>query len=126
MPYQNIWEPYGLYRQFNGMITGEEILESNFDLQADRRFQKIKYVINDFTAVNGHSIQASDAAAYAKTDEIISHDKGYFKIALVVTMSSLVGLANSYREQIKGMKFECEIFHLLDDARAWVNEGIQK
>ena len=121
MPYTNTWESEGLYRKFVGEINGDEILESNYELQADSNFQKIKYIINDFTEVTGHSIETAHTKAYAASDDIISITKGKLKIALVVTQPPLVALANSYREQMRGKLFECEIFQSIEDARKWVS-----
>ena len=120
MPHTNTWEPAGLYRKFTGTISGEEILESNFDLHRDSKFQTIKFIINDFTEVIEHSIEVIHTKVYASSDEIISNTKGKLKIALVVTQEPLIALANSYREEMIGKRFECNIFKTIEDAREWV------
>jgi len=122
MPHTNSWESEGLYRQFTGEISGEEILASNFELQAHPEFQKINYIINDFTEVTGHSIDMNHTKIYATTDDIISRSKGNLKIAIVVIQESLIDLALNYRELMKGMLFECEIFQSIEDARDWVSK----
>ncbi len=121
MPHKNTWEPGGLHRKFTGTISGDEILESNFELHTDPNFQTINYIINDFTAVTGHSIEVAHTQAYAITDEIISNTKGKLKISLVVTQKPLIALANSYRKEMIGNRFECEIFKTIEDARKWVS-----
>lgn len=121
MPHTNTWEPGGLYRKFTGKISGEEILESNFELQANPDFQEIKYIINDFTEVTGHSIETVHTKVYASTDEMASNTKFNLKIALVVTQDPLITLANSYREEMIGNKFECDIFQTIEDARKWAS-----
>ena len=121
MSYTNTWETGGLYRKFTDTISGDEILKSNFELHTDPKFQEIKYIINDFMEVTGHSIQASQTKVYAVTDDMISKTKGKLKIALVVTQDPLIALANSYREEMIGKLFECEIFHTIEDAREWVS-----
>ena len=121
MPHTNTWEPGGLYRKFTGEISGEEILEANFELHIDPNFQTINYIINDFTEVTGHSIETTHTEVYASTDEIISNTKGKLKIALVVTQDPLIALANSYREEMIGNRFECNIFQTIDDACKWAS-----
>ncbi len=111
----------GLYRKFTGIISGEEILVSNFELHTAPDFQTINYIINDFTEVTGHSIEAVHTKVYASTDEIISNTKGKLKMALVVTQDALIALANGYREEMIGNKFECNIFQTREDAYKWVN-----
>lgn len=126
MSHTNTWETQGLYRKFVGEISGDEILESNFELQSDPNFKNIKYVINDFTEVTGHSIESTHTKAYATSDDIISNTKGKLKIALIVTQPTLIALANSYREQMKNNLFQCEIFQAIEEGREWVsNELLQ-
>jgi len=120
MSHTIIWEPEGYYRKFEGEVSGEEILDSNFELQADPRFQSIKYVINDFTQIESHTIEIAHTNAYATTDEIVSLTKGALKIAIVVVNDDLLALAENYRQQMLGNRFDCEIFQSLDDARKWV------
>ena len=122
MPHTNTWESDGLYRKFTGEISGVEILESNFELHNDPNFANIKYVINDFLEVTGHSIETAHTEVYAKTDELISDTKGELKIALVIIQASLISLANNYRELMKDTSFECEIFQTTEDARKWVSD----
>ena len=121
MPHTNTWEAEGLYRKFTGTISGEEILESNFELHQHPNFQAISYVINDFTAVTGHSIETAHTKVYASTDEIIANTKGQLKIAIVVTQEPLIALANHYREEMIGNRFECDIFQTIEDAREWID-----
>ena len=121
MPHTNTWEPDGLYRKFSGEISGDEILESNFELHTHPRFQDIKYIINDFTEITGHTIDPSYTRAYAISDDVISTMKGRLKIALVAIQDEHVKLAGNYREQMKGKAFECEIFKRINDARKWVS-----
>lgn len=120
MPHSNTWETAGLYRKFIGEISAYEILESNIELHNDANFNNIKYVINDFSEVTGHSIEVTHTRIYASTDRLISDYKEELKIALVVIQTELVALANSYREQMIGERFECQIFKTIKEARAWV------
>jgi len=120
MPHTNIWESEGLYRKFTGEISGEEILDSNFELHIDPGFQEIKYIINDFSEVTGHTIENTHTKVYASTDDIVSQTKGELKIALVVTDTALISLAKTYREHMMDKVFECEIFQTIEDARKWV------
>ena len=126
MPFTTNWEPEGIYRKFTGEISGEEILKSNFELHKNNKFLKIKYIINDFTDVTGHSIQPTHTKIYANTDDIISSSRilfsmGKLKIALVVHQEPFITVANGYRNKIRGKLLECEIFKSIYDARNWVN-----
>ncbi|ATX79550.1 hypothetical protein Ga0123461_1131 [Mariprofundus aestuarium] len=120
MPYSIIWESEGIYRIFSGMVNGEEVLESNIDLYDDVRFKSARYIINDFTEISGHAIEASHLPIFASTDEMISQLKHEFKIALIVPQDAYVGLANSLCELTKNKLFEYATFQTIDGARNWV------
>lgn len=115
------WEPNGLYRKFTDEISGEEILESNFELQRHPKFEFIDFIINDFSEVTGFTIETEHTKTYAKTDEIAANTKFTLKVAIVVNQDPLIALANSYREEMIGKSFECEIFKTVEDARKWVS-----
>ena len=120
MPYITTWEADGVYRVFSGEINAEQILRSNFELQRHPDFMKIHYVLNDFTPVTGHSLTSSHTNTYAETDEIIAGTKGSLKIALVVPNEIFVPVAQAYIEQMSDKIFDCQLFRLLQEARAWV------
>ena len=123
MPHTNTWEINNLYRKFTGNISGDEILQSNFELQSHPNFKDIKYIINDFTEITSHSIEIVHTDVYAKTDEMIASSKGQLKIAIVYTIGSSVSeLAESYRQQMIGNLFECECFHSVEEAKKWANQ----
>ena len=119
MPITLIWKPHYLFRKFTGDVTGEEILKSNFELQAHPRFATIKYIVNDFTDVSALLIDTHHTKIYASTDDIISDTKGKFKIAIVVNQEAHVDLAKSYRDSLKNNLFDCEIFETVEDAKKW-------
>ena len=121
MSHTTTWESNGVYRKFNGLVTGEEILESNFKLQTDPRFGAINYIMNDFTKVTEHSVTLADTNAYAITDEIAANKKPNIKIAIVVTKKDLFDLADTYCDLMKAMKFDAKIFKTTEQARHWVS-----
>ena len=121
MSYLNSWEPKGLHRKFTGHVNGDDILKLNLELHVDPKFQSIKYIINDFTEMEDHSIEIAHVDVYAQTDEIISYTKGKLKISLVVIQPDHVELAQYYCDQMEGKLFECKIFKSVKGARKWVN-----
>jgi len=120
MPHTNTWEQNGLLRKFTGKIQPEEILRSNFEIHAHPEFEKIAYIINDFTEVNDSSVDVSHTKIYAVTDDVISNTKGKLNIAFIINKDTHVNLVNSYRNQMENRLFKCEIFKTIDDARKWL------
>lgn len=120
MPHAILWEKNGVIRKFNGTISGEEILQSNFDLQAHPKFGDLKYIINDFTSVTEHNIELGHAKAYAVSDDVISDTKYELKIAIIVIQEDLIDLARYYKSQMTNMYFDCEIFESEKNAHQWI------
>ncbi len=120
MPHTILWKKNGVIRKFNGTISGEEILQSNFDLQAHPKFSDLKYIINDFISVTGHTIELGHTKAYAVSDDVISESKLELKIAIVATRKDLLELAKHYESQMTNMYFDCEIFKSKESAHQWV------
>jgi len=54
MNYQLTWEPEGIYKKVSGFVSAKELLHSVTDVQSDRRFDDMRYVITDLTDMTGH------------------------------------------------------------------------
>ena len=48
MPYSLIWEPGGVYKKFNGMVNGAELLQSVNEVATDARFANAQYEVSDY------------------------------------------------------------------------------
>lgn len=121
MAVSNTWEEHGLYREFSGKIDGEEIWGANLALHGDERFDQIKYVINDFTHIDGFEIRDVDVDAIVVMDKTASISKPTLNIAIVVGFNSFRDLAIKYQQKMNGSAYQCEIFNSTTDARAWID-----
>jgi len=120
MAYTYIWETRGLHRIFSGDITGDEILESNFELHANPKYNKIDYVIDDFSGIASCAIDHSHLEVIAKTNDIIAMTKGALKIALAVVDDEAIALAHTYKKMTENSRFQCEVFLSINEALDWV------
>ncbi len=121
MPHTTTREKQGIYRKFNGIISGDEILDSNFETHKRDDFMQIQYVINDFSDVEGHSVDIVHTQAFASSDKVIANAKIQLKIAIVATQTEMVALAENYIKLMASAPFECQLFDNLTDARQWAN-----
>ena len=48
MPYSRTWEPDGVYKRFNGVVTGAELLQSVIEVAMDIRFVTAQYEVSDY------------------------------------------------------------------------------
>lgn len=58
MPCEIIWEHKGVLKRLSGHVSAEEFVRSVEAIQADPRFDDIRYVINDFSQVSSHELDA--------------------------------------------------------------------
>ncbi|MDH5219209.1 MAG: hypothetical protein OEX19_16005 [Gammaproteobacteria bacterium] len=121
MAVSNTWEERGLYREFLGVIDGEEIWGANLALHGDERFDQIKYVLNDFTHIDGFEIEDVDVDAIVVMDKTASISKPTLHIAIVVGLVPFRDLAIKYQQKMQGSTYVCEIFDNIKDARAWID-----
>lgn len=58
MPCETIWENKGVLKRLSGHVSADEFVHSVETIQADPRFDDIRYVINDFSQVSSHELGA--------------------------------------------------------------------
>ena len=58
MPCEIIWEHKGVLKHLSGHVSADEFVHSVETIQADPRFDDIRYVINDFSQVTSHELDA--------------------------------------------------------------------
>ena len=58
MTCETIWENKGVLKRLSDHVSAEEFVRSVEAIQADPRFDDIRYVINDFSQVSSHELDA--------------------------------------------------------------------
>lgn len=51
MAWEVIWEPKGVWRRFSGTLSLQDVISAIKAVQADPRYDSLRYAINDYTAV---------------------------------------------------------------------------
>jgi len=120
MAFINNWEAKGVYKVFSGDVTGQEVLDSVIEIEEDRRFDQIQYVLNDFLAVNGVQASERDIALVAAIDRAASKSNPDIKIAVVATQQKIIELAQHYSRLIEDSPFQTQLFASVEDARNWL------
>lgn len=122
MPHSNSWEEKGLCRIFTDKVSAEEVLKSNLSLHGDKRFDSIKYVINDFTRITDFEISDRGISTIVAVDNAAAITNPNIKIAIVSTYEEFLSWVELYVESMKGTPLECQIFADIDSAYRWVSE----
>jgi hypothetical protein len=123
MAFELIWHPHhGLTKRFSGWVSGNDMLLSMQQSEADARFDSLRYVINDFLGIDGvlieqfppeliDEIAATDMAAFTTNPNI--------RIAVVAVDPDVLALAQSYIDS-ELRAYPTRLFNTLADARAWL------
>jgi len=119
MGYEIHWEsPRGVSKRLYGAVTGDELLASNVNVEADPCFDSLRYVINDFRDCTGLSIQAGQVEEIAAIDSAAASINPNINIAIVATLPEILAGAEAYATD-SATVYPTRVFSSMDDAKAW-------
>lgn len=120
MAYEVIWEPpCGAYRKYSGHVADDELVQSISGLYGDPRFDDLRYIINDFLAVDHISV-TEDAVTYiAAISGAAARSNPYIKVAILIGETQNDSLAKTYATS-RWTVFPTRVFRNAEDARAWI------
>ena len=120
MPYENIWEELGVYRRYNGCVTGKEMREAVEEVEGHVRFDFIRYVINDFLDVTEQDIAPQDIEIIAAIDRAASRSNPDIRIAVIATEQAILDMATFYSELSYDSPYQTRMFSTLSEVREWL------
>lgn len=123
MAFQNHWEKRGVYRKYDGAISGREMLLAVREVESDSRFDDLRYIINDFSSVTNPSITEQDIEEITALDYAASFSNPYIRLAIVANSPALQSLAERYI-QSSDSPYPTQTFNALGPARAWCYESL--
>jgi hypothetical protein len=65
MPHENNWEQYVVVESFRALVTGKEFVRSWEAITGAARFDELRFIITDFSAIEGHGIDHQTMEAFA-------------------------------------------------------------
>ncbi|NTV95392.1 MAG: hypothetical protein HGA75_08230 [Thiobacillus sp.] len=124
MGYELIWEPPGgiVKRHFGG-VTGQELLAAVLATEGDRRFDALRYVINDFTDCTGLSVADSELEEIAAIDRAAHALNARIRIAIVATLPEAVAAGSAYAGSPLN-RYETRVFATMREARDWLASAV--
>ncbi|HBR93149.1 MAG TPA: hypothetical protein DEA90_03190 [Opitutae bacterium] len=121
MAYTITWQKNCITWTYSGVLTGEDLLNSNFELFGDERFDDIRFQIVDLTAVERVEATESHMRKVAHLDMAAARSNPRVKIAVVTNSQDGETLSNTYDRYIEGKSpWSTQIFATLTEAQAWV------
>jgi hypothetical protein len=121
MSYQIDWEPRGVVKRFFGHLTDHDMLQSVLDTESDRRFDDLRYVINDFSSITGSSVEIPTIEDITIADQGASRSNPSIRIAVVTSSPEIRALAECYARSPLNA-YETRIFATEAEARNWLHE----
>lgn len=123
MGYELIWEPRGVLKRFFGQVTDSDISGSVARIHGDRRFDTLRYVINDYLDGTGHRIPLNAVEEIAAIDDAAAISNPHIRVALVAATPEFVELATQYAGATMKI-YPTRIFSSLDEARIWLDARV--
>jgi hypothetical protein len=120
MSYKVIWEEKGIYWKYKGILTGDELLQSNMDIYGDSRFDKLRYQIVDMLDVEMFDVSDEVMEEITIMDVGASHTNPRLIVAVVATQAQAEHLVALYETTTGGAPWEVNMFVSIVEARAWI------
>lgn len=120
MAYVNNWEHKGIYRKYDGEITGKDILHAVQEVEADVRFDDIRYVISDFLDISGIRYERKDIVLLASIDRAAAMTNPDIKVAVIINSPEMMDAVKIYTDSLGSPPYPTRTFATLAEARAWV------
>lgn len=122
MPYEISWEQHGVLKHHYGHLTGREMLDAMIAVSGSRRYDALRYIINDFSAVNSHSIAREDLEQFAALR--IGAVRSNRRLLSPFVPGSEAGTMITHFIQTPEYRNEHKVvvFPTLDAARAWLTQ----
>jgi len=121
MPYEISWEPLGVVLRASGVVSDEDSIAVNEELNASPLLPLMKYQIVDFSLIEKFDLSSERIWITAERDRIAAETNPDMKIAVIATSALIRGLTNMYARahEAKGGSWVTKIFEREEDARAW-------
>jgi len=120
MPYQIEWRDCGVYWTYTGVVTGEDILQSNFDIYGDERFDDLRYEIVNLLEAEKVEVSERHMQKVAHLDSAAARTNTNIRVAVVAREAEAVFLQTLYSKFSKENGWPTRLFESVEDAEAWV------
>ncbi|MEO0003790.1 MAG: hypothetical protein RLZZ22_1482 [Pseudomonadota bacterium] len=122
MPCETIWENKGVLKRLSGHVSAAEFMHSVEAIQADPRFDDIRYVINDFSQITSHELDVDLLQELAAIQYGAQASNPQVR-AVYVGLGSDPGLARLLQSILigsTGPRYQVALFATLPQARDWL------
>lgn len=122
MPYHIEWTDSWVYWTYSGVVTGEDILQSNFEIYGDERFDKLTCQIVNLLDAESFEVTERYMQKVAHLDAAAAQSNNRIRVAVVARASDAVRLHEIYTKHSRKESWPVELFDTVEAAEAWAKE----
>jgi len=123
MAYTITWSDKGIIWEYSGVMTGEDLINSNLEIFGDERFDDLRYQIADLTRVEAIDINEIHIRKMAYLDLAAARSNPNIRVAVVSSSEATAQIGESYANYSKEKSpWKTKIFSSLEEAQEWVLE----
>lgn len=126
MPCEIAWEHRGVHKRLSGHLSASEFQRSVEAIQADPRFDEIRFVINDFSAVTGHELDEQRLLELAAIQYGAQASNPQVRVVYVGADPQLARWIRSALIDSQRSLYRVALFDTLPQAREWLQGEIGK
>ena len=120
MPYHIEWRNRGVYWSYTGVVTGEDILQSNFDIYGDERFDNLRYQIVNLLEAEKIEVSERHMQKIACLDTAAAQTNKKVFVAIIAREAEARNLQKLYAKHARGESWPSRLFGSVKDAESWV------
>jgi hypothetical protein len=121
MSVEIVWEPEGVWRKFHGTLTSEDLLRSVTLVHGDWRFDRLRYSLNDFLAVERLDLDRSAIEEAAAQAIGAMHSNHRLIMAMVATNPEVIEAVRLFMSSPLS-SFPAAFFTTAEEARLWLGK----
>lgn len=113
------WDGVVVLKTFTGFVSGTDFVATAERVSADRRFDRLMMIYNDFSRITGHSIDVKAYGRVAICRQGALATNPNFRVAFIATGENAAALRASIAPHCRGAPFDPLLFESLAEARSW-------
>ncbi len=110
-----------MYWTYTGTLTGEDLLQSNFEIYGDERFDDLTYQIVNLLEVDKVDVSENHMRKVAHLDMAAARSNKRIRIAVVARTPEAIALNTLYEKYVSGDSWPSRLFETVEEAEAWIH-----
>lgn len=128
MAYKLDWEHRGVYWEYSGIVTGQEIIEASSLIYGDPRFDDIRYKLVNFLKTDTILIEEDDVYTIAFQHKAAALSNPRVKTAIVTSTAMTRDNKNTsmlqlFISNLTASSWEVKAFDELEQANHWLGRN---